>query len=74
MNASPSRRVEVTAAEFVELFRSVSSWGRWGERDEQRSTELTSSPERVAAATRLVRDGMTVSLSLPLNTIPAVYP
>ena len=24
---------EVTAAEFAELFREVSTWGRWGERD-----------------------------------------
>ena len=29
MTDSPSRRVDVTAAEFVELFRIVSSWRRW---------------------------------------------
>jgi len=45
----------------------VSTWGRWGEGDQRGAlNELT--PERVAAAARLVRDGVTVSLSLPLNT------
>ena len=67
MNESPSRRLEVTAAEFVELFRSVSSWGRWGERDERGALNYLE-PERVVAASRLVRDGTTVTLSLPMNT------
>ena len=57
----------VSAAEFEALFRAVSNWGRWGEHDQRGAlNELT--PERVAAATRLVREGVTVSLSLPLNT------
>jgi kynurenine formamidase len=45
----------------------VSTWGRWGE-DDQRGALNELTPERVAAAARLVRDGVTVSLSLPLNT------
>jgi kynurenine formamidase len=45
----------------------VSTWGRWGENDQRGAlNELT--PERVTAAARLVRDGVSVSLSLPLNT------
>jgi len=45
----------------------VSTWGRWGESDQRGAlNELT--PERVAAATRLVRDGASVSLGLPMNT------
>jgi len=67
MTESPSRRVEVTAAEFAELFRGVSSWGRWGERDERGALNRLA-PERVVAASRLVRDGTTVTLSLPMNT------
>jgi kynurenine formamidase len=67
MTDSPSRRVEVTSAEFSELFRSVSSWGRWGERD-QRGALNYLEPERVVAASRLVREGTTVTLSLPMNT------
>ena len=60
-------RVEVTRAEFSELFRSVSSWGRWGERDERGALNYLQ-PELVVAASRLVRDGTTVTLSLPMNT------
>ena len=57
----------VSASEFEALFQAVSTWGRWGENDQRGAlNELT--PERIAAATRLVRDGVSVSLSLPLNT------
>jgi kynurenine formamidase len=62
-----SEREHVSASEFEALFRAVSTWGRWGENDERGAlNELT--PERVAAAAQLVRDGVSVSLSLPLNT------
>jgi kynurenine formamidase len=62
--------VDVTRAEFAELFRSLSSWGRWGERDERGALNHLG-PERVVEATRLVRDGTTVTLSLPMNTTAA---
>lgn len=58
---------EVSAAEFAELFRSLSSWGRWGERDQRGALNLLE-PSRVVAASRLVQEGTTVTLSLPLNT------
>jgi kynurenine formamidase len=58
---------EVSAAEFAELFRSLSSWGRWGERD-QRGALNYLEPDRVVAASRLVQEGTTVTLSLPMNT------
>jgi kynurenine formamidase len=60
----------VTAAEFAALFDSVQSWGRWGADDELGALNLLT-PERVAAATRLVRSGTIVSLSLQLNTTTA---
>ena len=63
-------RVEVTPAEFRELFRSLSSWGRWGE-DDQRGALNRLQPEQVVTASRLVRDGTTVTLSLPMNTTAA---
>jgi kynurenine formamidase len=65
MSARP--RVEISNAEFRELFERVSNWGRWGEED-QRGTLNFLTPDRIAAATRLVRNGETVSLSSPLNT------
>jgi kynurenine formamidase len=58
---------EVSAAEFAELFRSLSSWGRWGEGD-QRGALNYLEPDRVVAASRLVQEGTTVTLSLPMNT------
>jgi kynurenine formamidase len=62
---------ELTAAEFRELFDSVSTWGRWGEAD-QRGALNYLTPERVRAAAGLVRSGETISLSLPLNTTVGV--
>jgi kynurenine formamidase len=61
------RGVELSQADFRALFEAVSTWGRWGEEDERGAlNELTA--ERIVAATRLVRTGETVTLSLPLNT------
>jgi kynurenine formamidase len=62
--------VEVTTDEFSELFRSVSSWGRWGE-DDERGALNRLAPERMAEAVRLVREGISVTLSLPMNTTAA---
>jgi kynurenine formamidase len=66
-----SRRVEVNVAEFKALFERVSNWGRWGE-DDQRGALNYLTADRVAAAARVVRSGETVTLSLPLNTQPAI--
>jgi kynurenine formamidase len=63
------RKVDLSEAEFRDLFRAVCDWGRWGEDDEQGAlNELTA--DRIVAAARLVRTGETVTLSLPLNTRP----
>ena len=63
--------VEVTAAEFAALFDAVRSWGRWGQQDERGALNLLTA-DRVAAAAQLVRSGVVVSLSLPLNTSNAL--
>jgi kynurenine formamidase len=61
------RQFDMTEAEFRALFQAVSNWGRWSEHPERGAlNHLT--PDRVAAAARLVRSGVTVTLSLPLNT------
>ena len=59
--------IEVTSAEFSELFRSLSTWGRWGDGDERGELNRLQAAH-VVAASRLVRDGTTVTLSLPINT------
>ena len=65
------RRDEVTAAEFRQLFEAVSTWGRWGADDERGALNYLT-PARVLEATRLVRAGETVTLSLPLDTRPGI--
>jgi kynurenine formamidase len=60
-------RAQVSAEEFAALFSEVSTWGRWGD-DDERGTLNHLTPERIATAARLVREGITVTLSWPLNT------
>lgn len=62
----------VSAEQFQALFDELSNWGRWGADDERGALALLT-PERVAASTHLVRDGRTVTMSLPLNTKPAMH-
>jgi kynurenine formamidase len=57
----------VSAEQFQALFRSLTVWGDWGENDERGALRHLA-PKRVAAAARLVRDGVGVTMSLPLNT------
>jgi kynurenine formamidase len=63
----PSRRAKVTHEEFNALFAELSRWGRWGDEDELGALHFLT-PERIAAAATLVREGVGVSLSLPWNT------
>jgi kynurenine formamidase len=57
----------MTAGEFRALFQAVCNWERWPVNGERGAlNHLT--PERVAAATGLVRSGVTVTLSQPLDT------
>jgi kynurenine formamidase len=65
------RDARVSADQFSALFDALCTWGRWGEQDERGALHYLT-PERVAAATQLVRDGVGVSLSLPSNTEPAI--
>jgi kynurenine formamidase len=60
-------RVDVTAHEFQKLFDAVSNRGHWDD-DGQRGTLRYLPPARTAAAARLVRSGVTVTLSQPLRT------
>jgi kynurenine formamidase len=61
------RAVEMSEAEFRDLFQAVRTWGRWGE-DDERGALNEISAEHVVAAARLVRTGDTIALGLPLNT------
>jgi kynurenine formamidase len=63
---------DVTATQFNTLFDDLKRWGEWGGDDERGALHLLT-PARVAAAARLVRDGVSVTLSLPLNTHPGAH-
>jgi kynurenine formamidase len=62
--------VDVSAADFAALFSSLKSWGRWGSDDQLGALNLLT-PARVTDAARLVRSGVTVSLSLPVKRTAA---
>jgi len=62
----------VSADRFDALFGSLSRWGEWGGEDERGALHFITR-DRVAAAATLVREGITVTLSLPLNTHAAVH-
>jgi kynurenine formamidase len=66
------REVRVGADEFSALFDALRNWGRWGKEDERGALHHLT-PDRVTAAARLVGDGVSVSLSLPLNTEAAIH-
>lgn len=67
VSASQDRRhVDLTAAGFHALYQAVSNWGRWGDQG-QRGALNHLTADRIAAACRLVRSGLTVSLGQPLN-------
>jgi kynurenine formamidase len=64
-----AQAIPVSADEFDELFQRCSNWGRWGDAD-QRGTLNTITQEKIREAASLVREGTTVSCSLPLGTQP----
>ena len=64
-------RTGMGVEEFQALFDRVSNWGRWGEEDERGTLNLIAA-EQVKRAASLVREGVTVSCALPLNTVPDV--
>jgi len=59
-------RESYTQAQFDELFKQVSNWGRWG-KDDQLGTLNLITPERKREAAKLVREGVSVSLARDLN-------
>jgi kynurenine formamidase len=58
--------VTISREEFDQIFAAISNWGRWGQ-DDQRGTLNLITPERISAATALVRRGRSVSLSYLLS-------
>jgi kynurenine formamidase len=57
---------EVTMFDFREIGKQVSNWGRWGSDDELGTVNLIT-PERVAAAAKLVKKGTIFDLGIPFD-------
>src|SRR5215467_7294225 len=66
-----AQRETYTQAQFDELFKQVSNWGRWGKNDQLGTLNLIT-PERKREAAKLVREGVSVSLARDLNTEKAI--
>jgi hypothetical protein len=58
----------MTTVEFDALFDEVSNWARSDDKSRGTLSHLT--PDRIVAAARFVRSGLTVGLGLPLDTQP----
>ncbi|MCX5294387.1 MULTISPECIES: cyclase family protein [unclassified Streptomyces] len=67
-HAHPPGPPRLTEEEFGELYRRLSSRSAWASGDRGALDALT--PARVAAATREVRTGRTVTLAAPVETLP----
>ncbi len=66
MNRTRTFPAPMSLEEFDKLFESVKNWGRWGPEDD-RGTLNYLTPDKVAAAAALVRNGRTVSMAIPIN-------
>ena len=62
------RPAQVSRAQFDSWMQEISNWGRWGKDDELGTLNLVT-PEKSKAATMLVREGVSVSMALDLNTV-----
>src|SRR5688572_243801 len=67
---APSRQ-PVSSAQYDQWKKQLSNWGRWGAADEIGTLNLITPAKRRDAA-KLVRDGVSVSLSADVDTVKAV--
>ena len=67
-HAEAASEAEVSRAEFDAWMQEISNWGRWGEEDELGTLNLVT-PAKSKAAAALVREGVSVSMALDLNTV-----
>ena len=67
----PKQREVLTKAQFDEVFKRVSNWGRWGKEDQLGTLNLIT-PARRREAAALVREGVSVSLARDLNAEKAI--
>ena len=66
MTRSLTPPAPVTLAAFDAMFEQLKNWGRWGVDDELGTLNYIT-PDKVAAAAKLVRKGRRVSMAIPIN-------
>lgn len=66
--APPTSAPEIAPKQIDAWMSELSNWGRWGKADERGTLNLITPDKRLNAA-KLVREGVTVSLALELNTV-----
>src|SRR5579872_5287460 len=64
---APPGTPTMTAAEFDQMFKEVSNWGRWGKDDKLGALNLITDTKRKAAAA-LVKAGIAVSIAHTMST------
>jgi len=62
-----TQRAPLTNEQVTAFHKTLSNWGRWGEKDQLGTLNLITREKRLAAA-RLVKSGRTVSCARPLPT------
>jgi kynurenine formamidase len=65
--ADSKAKPKVTKTDIDGMMKSLSNWGRWGDKDELGTLNLITPAKRIQAA-QLVRDGVTVSLAHDAST------
>src|SRR4029078_935713 len=58
----------VLLKEFDQIYERVKNWGRWGP-DDERGTMNYLTPDKVAAAAKLVKSGRQVSMAIPIGKV-----
>ena len=61
----------ISKADFEQMMKDLSNWGRWGKDDQMGTVNLITSAKRKAAA-KLVTEGASVSLSRDTDSVKAV--
>src|SRR5688572_58735 len=69
---APAPAKAISRQDFDALFQQLKNWGRWGNED-QRGTLNLITPEKIAAASRLISDGWHISAARDLATEPGPY-
>ena len=60
---------KISIKEFDLLFDKLKNWGKWG-KDDERGTLNYITPEKIIAASKLVKSGRKVSMAIPINKNP----